>query len=36
MLEGFIPNTGSAVQWLRDELKVIKSAGDTEAIAKEG
>jgi len=32
-LEGSIFITGAAVQWLRDELKLIKSAAETEAIA---
>ncbi len=32
-LEGSIFITGAAVQWLRDELKVIEKASDTEAIA---
>lgn len=34
MLEGLISNTGSAVQWLRDDLKIIKSADETEAMAE--
>jgi glycerol kinase len=34
MLEGLIANTGSAVQWLRDDLKIIKSADKTKAIAE--
>jgi glycerol kinase len=33
-IEGSIFVAGSAVQWLRDELKIIDSAGETEAIAK--
>jgi glycerol kinase len=32
-VEGSIFVAGSAIQWLRDELKVIKSAAETEAIA---
>ncbi len=31
-LEGSIFNAGTAIQWLRDELKFIKNARDTEAI----
>ena len=34
-LEGSIFVAGSAVQWLRDELKLIDSASDTEAIARD-
>ena len=33
-LEGSIFITGAAVQWLRDQLKIIKSASETEAIAQ--
>ncbi len=33
-LEGSIFIAGAAVQWLRDQLKVIASAGETEALAK--
>jgi glycerol kinase len=33
-LEGAIFVTGSAVQWLRDELGIIKSAAETEALAR--
>ncbi|WP_085902411.1 glycerol kinase GlpK [Kiloniella majae] len=33
-LEGAIFMSGAAVQWLRDGLKIIKSATETEAIAK--
>lgn len=33
-LEGSIFVAGAAVQWLRDGLKLIKHAGDTEAIAR--
>ncbi|MCA9772955.1 MAG: glycerol kinase GlpK [Myxococcales bacterium] len=33
-LEGSIFITGAAVQWLRDELKIIQRAADTEAIAE--
>ncbi|MEV6346246.1 glycerol kinase GlpK [Actinoplanes sp. NPDC051851] len=32
-LEGSIAVTGSAVQWLRDQLHVIKSAGESETLA---
>lgn len=32
-LEGSVFNAGSAVQWLRDELCLIQSASETEAIA---
>jgi glycerol kinase len=32
-LEGSIAVTGSAVQWLRDQLHVIKTAADSEALA---
>ena len=32
-LEGSIFVTGAAVQWLRDELKIIKSSSDVEALA---
>lgn len=32
-LEGSIFITGAAVQWLRDEVKLIEKAGETEAIA---
>lgn len=32
-MEGSIFITGAAVQWLRDEMKLIDSASDTEAIA---
>jgi len=39
-LEGSIAIAGAAIQWLRDNLKIIKSASETEeiarAIAKEG
>jgi len=34
-LEGSIAITGAAVQWLRDNLKIISSAAETEAIAQE-
>ena len=34
-LEGSIAVTGSAVQWLRDQLRVISSAGQVENLAKE-
>jgi glycerol kinase len=33
-LEGSIFVAGSAVQWLRDKLKLIQSAAETEALAK--
>jgi glycerol kinase len=33
-LEGSIAITGAAVQWLRDNLGLIESAGETEAIAQ--
>ena len=33
-LEGSIFIAGAAVQWLRDELKIIASAAETEALAK--
>ncbi|MYW04074.1 glycerol kinase GlpK, partial [Streptomyces sp. SID3343] len=33
-LEGSIAVTGSAVQWLRDQLKIIKTAGDSETLAR--
>jgi len=33
-LEGSIFIAGAAVQWLRDELGIIKSSGETEALAK--
>ena len=31
--EGSVFNAGAAIQWLRDELKIIKQASETEAIA---
>jgi len=34
-LEGSIAVTGSAVQWLRDQLGIIKTAEDSETLAKE-
>jgi glycerol kinase len=34
-LEGSIFVTGAAVQWLRDGLKIIDSAADTEALARD-
>ncbi len=34
-LEGSIFITGAAVQWLRDELKVISAASDTEELARQ-
>lgn len=34
-LEGSIFTAGAAVQWLRDELKLVKSASETEAAARE-
>ena len=33
-LEGSVFNTGSAVQWLRDGLGIIRDAGETEALAE--
>jgi len=33
-LEGSIFTAGAAIQWLRDELKIIKHAADSEAIAQ--
>jgi glycerol kinase len=33
-LEGSVAITGAAVQWLRDNLGIIESAGDTEEIAQ--
>lgn len=33
-LEGSVAVTGSAIQWLRDQLEVIKSAPEVEALAK--
>ena len=33
-IEGSIFVAGSAIQWLRDELKIIESAGETEEIAR--
>lgn len=33
-LEGSIPVTGAAVQWLRDNLGIIRNAGETEEIAE--
>ena len=32
-LEGSVAVTGSAIQWLRDQLGIIKQAGDIEALA---
>ncbi len=34
-LEGSIFVAGAAIQWLRDELKLISSAGETECLCKE-
>jgi len=34
-LEGSIAVTGSAVQWLRDQLKIIRSADEVEVLASE-
>ncbi len=34
-LEGSIFVAGAAIQWLRDELQLISSAGETEALCKE-
>lgn len=33
-IEGSIFVAGSAIQWLRDQLKIVASAGETEAIAR--
>ena len=33
-LEGSVAVTGSAIQWLRDQLGIINSAGEVEALAK--
>ena len=33
-VEGSIFNAGTAVKWLRDDLKIIASAGETEALAR--
>ena len=33
-LEGSIANTGSLVQWLRDDLRIIDSAADVEPLAR--
>lgn len=33
-LEGAVFITGAAVQWLRDELKIIKNAADTDKLAR--
>ena len=33
-LEGSVFVAGSAIQWLRDELKIVESASETEAIAE--
>jgi glycerol kinase len=33
-LEGSIFNAGTAIQWLRDGLKLIKDSGESEALAK--
>jgi glycerol kinase len=32
-LEGSVAVTGSAVQWLRDQLEIIRTAGEVEALA---
>lgn len=34
-LEGSIAVTGSAVQWLRDQLRIIKTADDSEVLARQ-
>jgi glycerol kinase len=34
-LEGSVFVAGSAIQWLRDEMKIIQSAAETESIARE-
>jgi glycerol kinase len=33
-VEGSIFNAGTAVKWLRDELKIIKTAGESETLAR--
>ncbi|MGQ0675683.1 MAG: glycerol kinase GlpK [Rhodospirillales bacterium] len=33
-VEGSIFNAGTAVKWLRDELRIIKTAGETETLAR--
>ncbi len=33
-VEGSIFNAGTAVKWLRDDLKIIKTAGETETLAR--
>lgn len=33
-IEGSIFNAGTAIQWLRDEMRLIKDAGDTQAMAE--
>ncbi len=33
-LEGSVFNAGSSVQWLRDELRLVATAGETEALAE--
>src|SRR3989338_9635176 len=33
-LEGAIFSAGAAIQWLRDGLKIIQKAGETESIAR--
>ena len=33
-IEGYAAVTGSAVQWVRDGLKFIKSSGEIEALAE--
>ncbi len=35
-LEGSIFVAGAAIQWLRDELGLIRTAAETEELAKEG
>lgn len=34
-LEGSVSHSGSTIQWLRDQLKVIKTASETESIASD-
>ncbi len=33
MMEGIISSAGSSIQWLRDNLKIIEEAGDSEKLA---
>jgi len=34
MMEGIISSAGSSIQWLRDNLQIIKEASETEALAQ--